>query len=171
MQFGLVLIWRWRRDRKSMRNIWIGLFVATGLVTVSTWVVTPTEQIINLCRELAALAKSEDVDGIGHRLSGDFHAGEFDRDRFLARTQATLTRFDIDHVKLRTFDVAFVDGDRAMATFNAVCRISGAESISGIFVSRWRLTFRNEGEDWLLAKIEAIPTAFSPIHHIRDCFR
>lgn len=154
-----------------MRKVWIGLFVAPGLIAVSNWVVTPTEHIINLCRELASLAKSEDIDGIERRLADDFHAGEFDREAFLARTQSTLTRFDIDHLKLRTFDVAFVDGDRAMVTFNAVCRVSGAESISGIFVSRWRLTFRGEGENWRLVNIEAIPTAFSPIRHIRDCLR
>lgn len=170
-QFVLVFLWHRRRDATSLRRVWIGLIAAIGALALSILVLTPTERITRRCHELAQYAQNEDLDLLGELLAEDFRAGEFDRDQLLARAETTLKRFDIHHIKLRTFDVTFDSDDRATATFNAVCRIRGMQSVSGIIVSRWRLTFIPRGDDWLLEKMEAIPTAFSPIRHIRDCFR
>ena len=170
-QFVLVFLWWRQRDTTSLRRVGIGLSAAIGAQVLSILVVTPTEQITRRCQELAQYAQNEDLDRLSQLLAEGFRAGEFDRDQLLARVETTLKRFDIDHIKLRTFDVTFDSDDRATATFNAVCRIRGVESMSGIIVSRWRLTFIQRSDDWLLEKMEAIPTAFSPIRHIRDCFR
>lgn len=170
-QIVLVFLWWRRRDAKSLRRVWIGLIAAIAALALSILVVTPTEQITQRCHELAQYAQNEDLDRLGQLLAEDFRAGEFDRYQLLARAETTLERFDIDHIKLRTFDVMFDSNERAAVTFNAVCRIRGADAVSGIIVSRWRLTFIPSGDGWLLEKMEAIPTAFSPIRHIRDCFR
>jgi hypothetical protein len=170
-QIVLVFLWRRSHDPKSLSRVWIGLIFAAGTMALSILVVTPTEQITRRCHDLAQYAQNEDLDRLGQLLADDFRAGEFDRDQLLARAETTLERYDIDHVKLRTFDVTFNKDERATVTFNAVCRIRGLESVSGIIVSRWRLTFISRGEVWLLEHMEAIPTAFSPIRHIRDCFR
>ena len=118
-QFVLVLLWRRRRDATSLRRVWIGLIAAVGALALSILVVTPTEQITRRCHELAQYAQNEDLDLLGQVLAEDFRAGEFDRDQLLARAATTLKRFDIDHIKLRTFDVAFDSDQRATATFNA----------------------------------------------------
>lgn len=167
-QLGLLMIW-WRRRTRAWSRIVIAGFAAMAtLPLLSHLIVTPREQLIRTCRELAVMVEAGDVAGIGRHLADDFEASGLDRTELLDRVETTLKRYVVENVGLHGFAVIFPQRDQAVAVFNAVCRIRSAESFIDRLLSRWRLTFRGQGRSWQVTKIEVVPTPLSPIRDVRD---
>ena len=171
VQFGFIAVWSWRRTRLWTRTVWIGFATMPVLLLLSIIVVTPREEVIGICRDLAAAVELGDPGAIGKHLAEDFEAAEFSRFEFLDRVEQSLTRYDVDQARLRNFEVSFPRRNEAVAVFNAACRVRCVDAFFDRLASRWRLTFRDDGRTWRVTKVEALPTALSPIRDVRDCFR
>ncbi len=171
IQIGILTIWWWRRDGSWTRAVWVGFAALPTLLALSLVVVTPTERIVHLCRELASMVDSGDVTGIGRHVADDFEAADFGKSEFLQRAGNTLKRFQVDNARLRAFEVEFPAHDQGLAVFNAVCRIRSTDFVTDWMLSRWRVTFRYNGTAWKVTRIEALPTPFSPIRNVRECLQ
>ena len=57
---------------------------------------------------------------------------------------------------LRAFNVEFPQPSQAVAVFRANCLVRAAR-MYGQVPSRWRLTFRKQGDDWLITNIQSLP--------------
>ena len=171
LQFVLIAIWSRWRTRPCGRAVWIGFAAMPSLLTLSAVVVTPRERVIDLCRELASLVDLGDVDAVALLLSEDFAAGELDREAFLRRAKEKLTRFDVDDPRLRGFEVTFAEPGHAVVVFNAVCRVRSPDAYINQFPSRWRMSLSSGGRAWKVTKLEALPTPFSPVRHMRELLR
>lgn len=169
IQSGILATWWWRRDGFWTRAMWVGFAALPTLLALSLVVVTPTERIVRLCRELASMVDSGDVTGIGRHLADDFEAADFGKTEFLRRAGNTLKRFQVDNARLRAFEVEFPAHGQGLAVFNAVCRIRSTEFVTDWMLSRWRVTFQNDGRHWRVTSIDVLPTRFSPLRHVRDC--
>ena len=145
-----------------------GFAAMATLPLLSHLIVTPREQLIRTCRELAVMVEAGDVAGIGRPLAGDFEASGLDRPELLDRAETTLKRYVVENVGLHAFEVIFPRKDEGVAEFNAVCRIRSADMPIDRLLSRWRLTFRGRGRSWQVTKIEVVPTPLSPIRNVRD---
>lgn len=132
------------------------VFTAT-LVAASWFIETPREQIAATCRVLARLVDDGDINELERRLASDFEANGLDREAFLDRVSAMLSRTRLDHVRIRGIDVTLEGQRGAIATFDANCNIRSAEDFTAALPSRWRLRFEKDGEQWLLQQVESIP--------------
>ncbi len=167
-QIALISLWSWRRTRGCGRAVWIGFALVPLLLVASHLVVTQRERVIALCTALAAHVDDGDVSGIGDRLTDDFKAVDMDREAFLDRVSQALTRRQVDRPRLRGFEIAVPAPGQAIATFDATCEVRSVDVFTGRLPSRWRLTCRNEDGLWRVARIEALPSPFSPIRDLRD---
>ena len=107
VQFGLIIVWSWRRSRLSARAVWTGFVAMPTLIALSLLVVTPRERVIGLCRDLASMVDAGDVAGIARHLAEDFDAAQMDRDAFLESVERSLTHYHVDDARLRRFEVEF----------------------------------------------------------------
>ncbi len=171
IQLGLIAIWSWRRSRVWARGVWIGLGAIPVLPLVSILVVTPREQIVGLCRDLAALVDEGDAAAIGRHLASDFEAAGLDRLEFLERAERTLGRYHVDDARLHRINVSFPREEEGVAVFDSACRVRSADAFLDRLTARWRVTFRSRGRLWRVRKIEAVPTPLSPIRSVHDCLR
>ncbi len=171
IQLALIAIWSWRRSRVWARIVWIGLAAIPMLPLVSVLVVTPREQIVGLCHDLAALVDEGDAAAIGPHLAGGFEAGGLDRVEFLERVERTLARYHVEDVRLHRFSVSFPREEEGVAVFDSACRVRSADAFLDRLTARWRVTFGSRGALWKVTKIEALPTPLSPIRAVRDCLR
>lgn len=171
VQFGLIATWSRRRTHRWTRAVWSSFAAMPALLLLSALVVTPRERVIGLCRGLAAMVEAGDVATIGQHLAGDFEAAGFSRLGFLDRIEQSLARYDVNEARLRSFQVTFPRRNEAVAVFNATCRVRSVDAFFDRLASRWRLTLRDDGRLWRVTRVEALPTALSPIRDVRDCFR
>lgn len=171
LQFVLIAIWSRWPTRSCARAVWIGFAAMPSLIALSAVVVTQRERVIDLCRELASLVDLGDVDAVAPLLSEDFAAGELDREAFLRRAKEKLTRFDVNDPRLRGFEVNFGEPGHAVVVFHAVCRVRSPDAYINQFPSRWRMSLRSGGRTWKVTKLEALPTPFSPVRHMRELLR
>jgi hypothetical protein len=169
VQFVLIAVWSWRRGPVCSRAVWSGFAMFPTVLVLSVVVVTPRERIIRLCRELAALVEVGNVGAIDAHLAEDFEAAGFDRQEFLERVTETLTNHRVDDARLSRFVVTFPGGRDAVAEFHAVCRVRSSNAHQDRLLSRWRLTFRGQGNVWKVGEIEALPTPLSPISNLPQC--
>ena len=169
-QFLLIVIWSRRRSRLWARIVWAGFVAIPSLLVLSKLVVTPTEQIVDLCRTLARLVDEGEVDAIGRHLADEFEAAKLDRTAFLERVADGLTRYRIDNPRLRAFEVEFPRDAEGVAVFNAVCRVRSADTMLQV-PSRWRVAFRLFAGKWRVTGLEALPTPLSPVRNLRDWIR
>jgi hypothetical protein len=168
VQIALLVAWSRSRSRTSSRAVGIGFAAIVLLPALSLWVVTPREQLIGLCRDLAVLVDAGNVTGIGAYLADDFETAGLDGDAFLVRVEQRLTQEHVDHARLRRFEVAFADGGIAHVVFDAICSIRSENAYYDRVQSRWRVTFRKRGRVWRVVRIEALDAPFSPIRNIED---
>ncbi len=151
-------------QRYAMIAVWI---LTVGLFIVQSMAVTPREQAIDLCHELARLTEEGDIAGIRDHLDIHFEADGYDRLAMIARIEKALSRYRPEDPRLSDLRVE-VNGEEAIATFHVMCRISTPEAIEHDVPSRWRLTLGRRSAGWTVTRIEALPTAFSPITSLRD---
>jgi len=167
----LILAWSTKRTRLTRRVLCGGGALTVILLVVQYIVVTPSEQVIALCHELADLTQEGDVRGIERHLADDFESIDLDRAGFIQRIERTLSRHHPEEARLRHFVFDMSDTGLAVVTFDVTCRIVTSEfSEQGVHV-RWRLTFRRKGNVWRVTRIEALPTASLPINNLRDLLR
>ncbi|RJP36245.1 MAG: hypothetical protein C4547_07845 [Phycisphaerales bacterium] len=165
----LATTWAWYAGRTpqaryAMVIVWV---LTAGLLIVQAVAVTPREQAVALCHELARLAEAGDIAGIREHLDVLFEADGFDRLTMIARIEKALRQYRPQEPRLGRIEVE-LNGDEATATFNVTCRISTPETIVHDVHSRWRLTLGRRGTGWLVTCIEVLPTPQSPIASLRD---
>lgn len=158
VELVLVGSWSFSRRRGAAQAAWCAFGALPILLILSTIVVTPTERIITLCEQLAASVDQGDIAAIAQAFDDEFEACGYDRTAFLERAERTLTRYRIDHARLRNFAVMVSAGDRATVEFNASGLVRSAEVGAQHLSSRWRLTLRARNNLWVLTKIESLPT-------------
>ncbi len=158
-QFLLIALWSWRRSRLTARMVWAGFAAGPLLWVMSALVVTPRERIVEQCEELADYVDQGDIAAITRHLHDDFAVADFDRESFADRLEQMLTRHRIDRPRLRSFDVEFSKDGNAVAEFNASALVRVPDLFSDRVDSHWRVIFRQDGDRWLITKIEGRPAA------------
>ena len=169
IEFVLLEVWWWRRDRWSVRLVWIGLAAIPVLSALSYLVVTPRERIIALCHELAVAVESGEMLTIRRHLAGDFEAADLSASEFLDRVEQTLTRYDVIEPRLGDFEVTFPGDGVGVVTFHVTCRID-----SGSFdrlPTRWRVTLRRSNDLWVFTTVETIPVPPLNARNLRELLR
>ncbi len=157
VQLFLILRWAKRRDPSSRYALRAGLALSALLIGVSVVVVTPREEIIAACLDLARAVDDGDVPGLAANLADDFEAGALDRRDFMARLEGSLSRVRVDRPRLRRFEVTLADPYHAVVVLNAMVQIRSAEGVSARLPSRWRLAFRRSAAGWKLINVESVP--------------
>lgn len=165
LEFLLVVIWSRRRTWNWARAAWIGLAMIPAGLMLSALVVTSRESVITFCWELARAVDEGDLGFITSQLADDFQADGIDRRVMVERLEQTLTRFRVDHPRLRNVEVTFTTEQSAVATLTAACGVRSVDAVFDDLPSRWRVTLRRSGDSWLVVRIESIPI---PPLHLRD---
>jgi hypothetical protein len=170
-QFVLIAIWSWRRSRLWARTVWVGFVALPVLFTLSLVVVTPRERIIAACEHLAASVEAGDVSAIDQMLADDFEVEGLDRDAFIERVEQTLTRYRVRDISLRQFGVTFPRKDVGVVEFHATAHVRSPELVHDWLASRWRLTFRRNGDTWRLTGIKSVPAPPLNLGELRGWLR
>ncbi len=182
IQFVLICLWSWRRTRPTGRAVRIGFAAIPLCLFLNVMVVTPREQIIVLCRDLAAFVDDGDVEAIARHLAPDIDVEGRSRDELLDRVRDVLTRHRVDQPRLFGFEVVLPDAETAVAVFDATCRIRSPDALYDWLRTRWRVRFRcaesdtgashvaasATGTDWLVTQLEVLPTPLSPLRSLRE---
>jgi hypothetical protein len=127
------------------------------LMGTSVVVVTPGEEIIAACEDLARAVDDGNVAFIGSRLADAFQTEDVDRDTFLLRLQSALTRGRVDRPRLRRFEITFADPYHVVVALDATAQVRFAEGSAGRLPSRWRLAFRKSPDGWRLTSVQSVP--------------
>jgi len=171
VQFVLIAVWFRLRTRVTARIVWIGFTALPVLAVTSTLVETRREQVVAACHELAAYVCRANLPALDRRIAAEFQADELDREAFLTRLEQALARHRVADVSMRGFGVTFPDRDRAVAEFHAAAYVQSADLPYDRLTSRWRLTFRREGDRWLLTALEPRPTGPLDPRRLQDWLR
>ena len=168
LQLALISLWLWRRTRKSALVAWLGFAAIPLLLVLSHWVVTPREQLIELCLVLASAVETADMVVLEKHLATDFDGGGLDRSQFIERVAATLARYDAEEPRLWGFEVAWENQESGTVTFMASARIHSVDALVHRLRTQWRLSCRREGKRWLVHRIQALPVAPLYVRNIAD---
>ncbi len=156
VQFVLVAVWSWRRTASKARVVWSGFAALPLLVALSAWVVTPRERIVQLCEGLAGFVDDGNIMAIDLRLTDDFELEHYDRQAFLVRVERSLTEYRVDNTRLSSFRVELTEANHGTVEFHASARVRSSDLVYDWVPSRWRLTVRRVGDEWLVSRIEAL---------------
>lgn len=167
----LLAVWSSRRTRATRNAALIGLAALPVLEAVNLLVVTPREQVISICHEMATAIERNDVDSLARYVDTEFSAVDLDRQAFLDAVSRTLSRFRVEEPYLHQFAVTISKGDTAVAEFNASCYVVARGVRQQRLLSRWRVMLRRRGDPWRMITVDALPTAMSPIRNLRDVLR
>lgn len=148
--------------------VWIGLAALPLLMTLSTLVVTTREQVVAACHDLAHHVEHRERDRISAMLSDDFRAADLDRDAFVERTDAALSRFAIKQLRLKRFAFSAEADGRSTVAFSATCQVRTTDAFFDRVPSRWELGFKRGTDGWKVSSIRALPAPFSPVRRLDD---
>ena len=171
VQFILVALWSHLRRRWCARLVWVGFAALPLLLLLQHFVVTPREQIITLCRELAEFVEDGDLMAIRARLSPDLDAEGMDRDELIDLAERTLTRYHVTHARLSGFEVSFPAHGPATAQFKATCEPVTQEEFLDRVLTAWRIQLRRTAGGWEVIRIEMRETPFSPLSSLHQLIR
>jgi len=159
LDFILLHIWTRRRTRLTARLAWAGLIAVPVALTLQYLVVTDQERLRNSCRRLARATGQADVAGFARFIADDFVAERrgrrADKSELLRQFEELLTRWDVQEERLSDFTYE-VAADQANVEFQASCRLVSNDILVPYHVSRWRLTFRRDGDAWRVTHIEPL---------------
>jgi len=171
VQFALIAVWSWRRQRAFAWAVWLG-FAALPLLLVLSWAIeTSRERLIRECRDLARFVEAGDVAAIAARLDDSFRAGEHDADSFTERLRRVLANHQVREASLGFFAVEFPTPNRGVAEVTANARVRGTDLVYEFLTSRWRLTFRRSEAGWTLAAVESLPVPPFNFRGVEDWLR
>lgn len=168
IQFVLICIWSWRRHRLAARLVWVGFASMPLLGMLNVFVVTPREQVVQTCHDLADMLEGGDVVAIGRHLADDLVVEGRTKEQLLDRLGDVLTRRRVENLRLTGFSVEFSRPNVAEAVFDATCSVRPSGAIYDRLMSRWRITFRRNGDSWRVCRVETLPAPFSPVRALRD---
>lgn len=171
MEIVLLAVWSSRRTRATRNAALIGLAALPVLEAVNFLVVTPREQVITICHDMADAVERNDMDALARHVDAEFSAVDLDRHGFLEAVSNTLSHFRVEEPYLHQFDVTISKGDTAVAEFNASCYVVAQGVRQQRLLSRWRVMMRRRGDAWRMITVDALPTAMSPIRNLRDVLR
>ncbi len=171
MQFCLVCLWSWTRSRQVAIANWVVLSLIPVLLSLSVFVTTPAEKIIETCRRVAAAIDDGDMPTIGAHVATDFQAGDFDRDALLEKVESALTRVRVDNPRLRSFEVSLASPMLAEVVFRASCRVRTPDLSQNGLPSKWRIRFRRDGNAWQMTAIESLPVPPMNLRVLGDWLR
>jgi len=149
--------WARTRSTSASRVAVIGLLATIALPAISVLVVTNRERIEQTCREAGMAVDDGNLNAIGDLLEPSFNSEGIDRDEFLRHAGEILTRYRVDRVHLRNFDVHLSEDAYATATFDATCAVRSADTYADAVPTRWQLHFRRSGDRWLITEVRSIP--------------
>lgn len=170
-QIVFVLLWARRRTTRTAQAAWVALAATVILPALSVLVVTPAERIIDICHGIAHAIERGDVQTVSTHIALDFRAGELDRDALRRRLQSALSRARVDRSRLHSFEINLSSDALAVATFRARCRIRTSETTLNALPSRWRVTFRREGNAWRITHVESLPVPPLNLRRLSDWLR
>lgn len=177
-QFLLLVLWARQRTLAAARAVWIGFAAIVLLMSLSILVVTPRERAIRMAKRLARAVETENIGLVAMHIDGSFETEGLDADGVIERIEKAFDRYDIRGLRLNQFEVlrreeggvrSWENG--ATIEFTAGAAVSSERGSRGRVLTRWRLTLVDFRGEWRVCKIEAIPTAFSPIRSARDWIR
>ena len=170
-EFILIVVWSWRRSRRAAYCVYGGFAAAPLLFIASVLIVTPREQLIQLCMELSGYVDDGNVAAIERHLASDFEAGRLDRNGFIKRLEQSLSRYRVDDPRLRRFQVSFPEAHRGTVVFQASARVRSPDLVYDWIVSRWRLHCRRTADRWQVIKLESLPTPPLNMSLVEDWLR
>jgi len=170
-QFVMIALWSRRRQRWSARLVWLGFAALPVLLILQHLVVTPREQIIALCRELAEFVEGGDLMAIRARLSPDLDAEGMTRDELIDLAERTLSRYHVANARLHDFEIRFAADGIGMAQFKATCEPVTEEAYLERLRTAWRLQLRRTALGWEVSRIEMRETPFSPLNSLHQLQR
>lgn len=170
-QFILVALWSHRRRRWCARLVWLGFAALPALLILQHLVVTPREQIITLCRELAGFVEEKDLKAIRTRLSPDLDAEGMTRDELIGLAEWTLSRYHVTDARLSDFEISFAANGIGRVQFKATCGLGAEEESLERMRTAWRLRLRRTATGWEVIQIEMMETPFSPLSSLHQLTR
>ncbi len=170
IQFLLVCLWSWRRTPATGRAVWIGFGAIPLLLLLSWLVITPRERLLGICQNIATHAERGEVDFIGRYIVDDVDADGWDHEELLSNIERLLAVYRLQHTSFSGFEVT-PDGNEQVAEFQVSCDVSTREGDLQRLPTAWRLTFRGQGKEWMIVRIESIPVFPLNIRDLRDLLR
>ena len=171
VQIVIAITWWITRSRKSLNAFWISMASIVLLESLSILVVTPREQIQQLCSELVNLIQVQDSDCFVDHIDHSFEASGYDRDRFVDRVKPAIERIQLSDIQLKRLEVQLPEENKGVAEFDVDCVIQTAEMPYRPILSRWRLTLIRKNDQWKIVHIKALPRPLSPIRSLRQCLK
>lgn len=166
-----VVFWARHRTAAWAWAVWIVLAISPAALTLSELFETPRERVVAFCWELAHAIDEGELAPIAAHIAEDFQTDGLDRPAFVQRLEQTLTRFRVDHPRLRDFEVTFPTDRSAVAVLTATCLVRSIDAVFDHLPSRWRLTLRRDGDSWQVVGIESIPIPPLNVRDLRDWLR
>lgn len=161
LQFLLIVIWSWRRTRRTGLAVRVGFVVAPALIALSYFVETPREKIETICKQLVDAVEREDAFAFERLLAPEFQLGSVNRSQVESYLERLFARVDVSHSILHAFEFDIRD-DHATAEFLAKTDVVYDEWRQSWLPSKWRLTCRKQAGAWIVTDIESIPVP--PLH-------
>ncbi len=170
-QFAVIALWSHRRQRWCTRLVWLGFAALPALLVLQHLVVTPREQIITLCRDLAGFVEEGDLKAIRARLSRDLDAEGMTRDELITLAEWTLSRYHVTDARLSDIEISFAADGTGTAQFKATCGLVTEEAHLERMRTAWCLRLRRTATGWEVIRIEMIKTPFSPLNSLHQLTR
>ncbi len=182
VQLVVTVYWRMKRNLQSVKAFWIFFLMLPVLESVCLYVVTPREQIQQLCHDLADHVQKNDAESIAETIDDSFEASGYEKDELVLRIEDAVEKYNLSDMDLQRIEVQFPPDqknsadDTAIAEFDATVVITSSERQYEPILSRWRLTFIrrehiNQQAVWKITHINVLPRPFSPIRSLRQCLQ
>ncbi|MCG3132248.1 MAG: hypothetical protein FLDDKLPJ_03081 [Phycisphaerae bacterium] len=159
---------RVRPTRRTGRAVLVVAAAGLAGLVLQLTVQTARERLIAVCIEMAGDVERGDLDRLADRLDASLTAEGMDRERFLDAARRTLTHYHPEEPRLARFEVTLAAEDRAVVVFDATCRVVTSSQVLDRILTRWRLGFIQDGDEWRVRRIEMLPTPNSPLSKLSD---
>lgn len=148
----VLAVHRRRYTARTRRSIGVALGVCIVLIGLQGLIKTDREQIKEQVTAMARAVDEGDIPALAEAVARDFTDGTRDRAAFLTDVSQLLQRAQADEVKVGGFKVE-VAGDRATASFRAICDWRAGNQVQRSVLSFWALEFARRDDGWKLIRI------------------
>ncbi len=136
------------------------------LVVINLRVVTDREALKRQLDRLVTVCENGDTVALGALMDKDFSASGMDKDQLLAAVHDIFRRLKIEQVRFSDVQVNPPPPVIKVASYAHIVSKSGAD-FSWIR-SDWELTFRKNGDTWMLFEVRPIGLMAQPVKDIRE---